>query len=183
MRNRIGFAAVLAGSCASLLAASPSVPERWWRHMRALASDDTEGREPGSAGYERAADYVEKQFRAVGLSPAGTHGFRQPVELVSRVLDEAGTGLSLVHGERVRRLDPATEAFVTPTSDQVESGEFPLVFVGYGLTIPQLGVRDLEGMDLKGKVAVLIRGAPKRVVGPLASQAQRIDERWRALRL
>ena len=163
-------------------ASFPAVPARWWGHMQALAADDTEGREPGTPGYERAASYVEQQFRAIGLTPAGTKGFRQQVSLVSRLLDEKETSLSLVRGDRVRRLDPATEAYVTPTTDQVASGEFPLVFVGHGLTLPQLGIRDLEGVNLKGKVAVLMAGAPKRALGPLGSQAQHFEERWRALR-
>src|SRR5262249_47207416 len=179
-RRLIVFIAILLMAAAG---ASPEkVPERWWGHMRALASDETEGREPGTAGYERAADYVEKQFQGLSLSPAGTRGFRQPVELVSRLLVEGETSLSLVSGSRARRLDPATEAFVTPTSDQVGSGEFQLVFVGHGLTIPEVGIRDLEGIDLKGKVAVIMWGAPKGVPGPLASQAQKFDVRWRALR-
>ena len=182
MGNRIQVAAVFAVLATAFAGAGQNVPKRWWGHMQALASDETEGREPGTPGYDRSAEYVEKQFRVLGLSPAGTTGFRQPVQLVSRLLDEARTSLSLARRDRVRRLDAATEAYVTPTSDLVASGEFQLVFVGHGLTIPQLGIRDLEGVDLKGKVAVFIHAAPRRALGPVASQAQRVDKRWPAMR-
>ena len=61
----------------------------------------------------------------------------------------------------------------------VETGA---VFVGYGVRIPEAGIDDLAGLDLKGKIAVILSGAPKEVPGPLAAHAQSAAERWSLLR-
>src|SRR5262245_63630305 len=68
----------------------------WWAHVQYLADDKLEGRNVGTPGFEKAVDYVESQFRAVGLKPAGTNGFRQPVQLDSRQLVPEMSKLSLV---------------------------------------------------------------------------------------
>src|SRR5262249_23220653 len=57
----------------------------------------------------------------------------------------------------------------------------PLVFAGYGLTVPEKGYDDLAGLDLKGKVAVVFAGAPEEIPGALASHYQSAGERWKAL--
>src|SRR5262245_2124824 len=54
---------------------------RWWSHVRALANDRMEGRDTGSRGYAEAEQYVIQQLKNVGLKPAGSDGFRQPVPL------------------------------------------------------------------------------------------------------
>jgi hypothetical protein len=58
----------------------------WWAHVQFLADDKLEGRNVGTPGYDAAVEYVESQFRAIGLKPAGTAGFRQPVVMESRQL-------------------------------------------------------------------------------------------------
>ena len=60
----------------------------WWSHVRVLADDKLEGRGTGTPGYETAAKYVEDQFKATGLKPAGINGYRQDVELVPLMLDK-----------------------------------------------------------------------------------------------
>src|SRR5690242_17985292 len=59
---------------------------RWWSHVEFLASDALQGRDTGSPGFEKAAAYVETQFKAIGLKPGGVDGYRQPVRLESRTL-------------------------------------------------------------------------------------------------
>src|SRR6478752_2345413 len=68
----------------------------WWAHVQFLADDKLEGRNIGTPGYEKAVDYVEGQFKAMGLKPAGTSGFRQPVKFDSRQLVANQTQLALV---------------------------------------------------------------------------------------
>src|SRR6187431_98917 len=68
----------------------------WWAHVQFLADDTLEGRSVGTPGYEKAVDYVESQFKAIGLKPAGTLGFRQPVKFDSRKLAADQTQLVLV---------------------------------------------------------------------------------------
>ena len=78
-------------------------PDRWWSHVEALANDGMEGRNTGSPGHKRAAEYVAAHFKKAGLEPAGTDGFFQPVKFKTRTIDEAESSLALVaqrHGRR-----------------------------------------------------------------------------------
>src|SRR6478672_10618459 len=70
--------------------------KRWWSHIEFLASDALEGRDVGSPGFEKAAAYVEQQFKEIGLKPGGASGYRQPVKLESRTLVPDQSKLSLV---------------------------------------------------------------------------------------
>ena len=56
------------------------------------------------------------------------------------------------------------------------------MFVGHGLTVPENNIDDLKGLDLKGKIAVVLRGAPREIPGPLAAHAQSSAEQWKHLR-
>src|SRR5262245_32816500 len=62
---------------------------RWWAHVQALANDGMEGRNTGSAGHRRAAEYVSDQFGKAGLEPAGSGGYIQPVAFKTRRIVEA----------------------------------------------------------------------------------------------
>src|SRR5437870_11946165 len=77
--------------------------KRWWAHVEALANDGMEGRNTGSAGHKRAADYVAAQFKKSGLEPAGAAGgYIQPVAFKTRRIIEAKSSLALVaHGKTV----------------------------------------------------------------------------------
>ncbi len=70
----------------------------WWGHVQAIASDEMKGRMTGSPDYLRAAEYVIGQFKAIGLSPAGTNGFFQPIDFVEQGVDQAATKASLIDG-------------------------------------------------------------------------------------
>ncbi len=85
------IAATLTGSIALRADA-----KRWWSHVEVLASDGMEGRNTGSPGHRRAADYVAAQFKQAGLSPAGTQGYIQPVAFKTRTIDESRSSLTLV---------------------------------------------------------------------------------------
>ena len=61
---------------------------RWWSHVRVLADDKLEGRDTGSAGHRKAAEYVAGEFQRLGLKPAGTEGYFQPVKFLSKTIDE-----------------------------------------------------------------------------------------------
>src|ERR1700723_2099662 len=67
----------------------------WWAHAQFLASDDLRGRDTGSDGHRRAAEYVAKQFADAGLQPGGTNGFLQPIDFETHRIDEANSSLSL----------------------------------------------------------------------------------------
>lgn len=156
--------------------------ERWWAHVAVLASDEMRGRETGTPEHRKAAEYVAGQCRAAGLEPAGTDGFFQPVKFRVRRYVEAESRLELVRG-RKRETVVLGEAAVFSLRIQASAPvEAPLVFVGYGLTVPETGHDDLAGVDLRGKVAVYFTGGPKDTPGPLLAHYQSARERWAALK-
>ncbi len=71
----------------------------WWKHVAYLASDDLEGRNVGSAGYEKAARYVAAQFESAGLKPAGSNGYFQPVSFLEASIDAPKSKLTLLRGD------------------------------------------------------------------------------------
>ena len=78
--------------------------KNWWAHVQFLADDKLEGRNVGSPGFEKAAQYVADQFRAAGLQPAGTAGFFQRVDLTETSLDATSSSLSIVDARRTSAL-------------------------------------------------------------------------------
>jgi hypothetical protein len=155
---------------------------RWWSHVAFLADDALEGRNTGSPGHRKAAEYVAREFAKLGLRPAGTDGFFQPVELKSRTIDEARFGLALVRDGGEEPLELGEDALISLRGDPAPYLEAPLVFAGYGVSIPEAGHDDYKGLDARGKVVVYLRGAPPGVPGPLAAHAQSEGERSEALR-
>jgi hypothetical protein len=154
----------------------------WWSHVLVLADDKMEGRKAGTAGYEKAADYVAKQFAAAGLKPGGTQGYSQPVRFNVRQIIEKESELSLIRDGRVQKLTLGNEALLNPRDASEGIVEASAVFAGHGLRIPEVGIDDLRGLDLKGKIVVYMSGAPKSVPGPIASHAQASAQRWTNLR-
>ena len=147
-------------------------------HTVFLAHDLLEGRDTGSRGYDIAAEYVAAQFMQHGVEPAGTDGYLQPVPLRRRSLESSRlvlhTGadtLELVNGEDVAIDASAWQA--------VEDLDLPLVFVGWGITAPGLGLDDYRGVDVAGKAVVLVEGAPVRLPGALRAHYTWIQQKER----
>jgi hypothetical protein len=187
MNRALSAALALSLSLSSTsLAAEPrsEVADRWWRHVEVLASDAMEGRDTGSKGYELAAGYVSKELAALGVRPVmGKTGFLQPMALQSRRLIAAKSSVSLVRGGKAVPLVQGED--VVLSSRQGDNGtrvDAPLVFVGYGLSIPEQGYDDLAGLDLKGKVVVVLQGGPGNIPGPLKSHFSSWTERLKAFK-
>ena len=169
---------------AALLLQQPSSEAaRWWRHIEFLASDALEGRNVGTPGFEKAAAYVEAQFKDIGLRPGGTSGYRQPVKLESRLLVTGDSQLTLIrHGQEQRLALPA-DASVSSRGELNGSIDAPMTFVGYGLSIPEAGWDDLAGVDLRGRIAVYVNApAPVDIPDSVRSHVTSIGERWAVLK-
>ena len=155
----------------------------WWAHVKFLADDSLEGRETGSEGLRKAESYVVDQFSKAGLQPAGIDGFYQPVKFVSREIVEKESGAALVRNGKVEPLTLGEDAyFGTRIDASAEETTAPLVFVGYGLKVPENNYDDLAGLDLQGKVVVYMSGSPADIPDALASHYQTIAERWKSLK-
>jgi hypothetical protein len=117
----------------------------WWDHVKVLANDKMEGRDTGSAGEKKAQEYAIEQFKAAGLAPAGTDGFYQPVKFVSRQIVEKDSSLALVRGGKTERVHLGDDAILSARVEPAPEVNAPLVFVGYGLKIPDTNIDDFAG--------------------------------------
>jgi hypothetical protein len=163
-------------------AATAPTGARWWGTVKELASDKYQGRATASPGYRQAADAVASEFKKLGLAPAGESGNMQPVPLIVRTIRERESSLSLVRGGLQEMLDLGTDAYFNLNIDSKPQVDAPAVFVGYGLTVPESGYDDFAGLDLKGRVAVFLRGGPSSIPGPLRAHYQTLRERQVFLR-
>jgi Zn-dependent M28 family amino/carboxypeptidase len=154
----------------------------WWDSVKVLAADDMEGRETGSKGLEAAEAYVVTQLQQAGLQPAGSDGYYQPVKLQSRQIIEKDSSLTLIRDGKSEQLTLGEDAFFGTRVDLAPEVQAPLVFVGYGLTVPEQNYDDLAGLDLRGKVAVIVTSSPSEIAGALAAHYQSSAERWKAFR-
>ena len=174
---------------AGLLAAAPSSPadwdaagKQWWSHVQYLADDQLEGRETGTPGFALAADYVERQFREAGLKPSGTRGFRQTVSFQALQIDQAHSQWEIEREGQHIPIQLGTDAIVGVHPGAGQPIDTQAVFVGYGFAAPERGFDELAGLDLKGKLAVILQGRPNSIPGPISTYYEAAEERWRALK-
>jgi Zn-dependent M28 family amino/carboxypeptidase len=136
------------------------------RHVAWLAHDDRQGRMPGEAGYDRAAEYVAEQLASMGVEPAGVDGWYQPVSLRSyKANGEAST--FIIHTAEGDEALVYREAFsVQPDPVRVSTQvRAEVVYVGFGVHAPDLGYSDYDGIDVSGKIVALYGGAPAALDG------------------
>jgi Zn-dependent M28 family amino/carboxypeptidase len=157
-----------------------SQAESWWSHIEYLADDRMRGRETGSPQHRVAAEYVARMFRKAGLRPAGEQGFFQPVSFTGRRIVEDRSSVSLLRNGVEEKLVLGEDLTINVRVDNAPSTEARLVFAGYGLSIPSQKHDDLAGLDLAGKMVVVMPGGPRGIRGPILSHAQ--SQRWAALR-
>jgi Zn-dependent M28 family amino/carboxypeptidase len=177
----LGFCVTLA-AFAQQAAKNDFDGKTWWDYVKVLADDNMEGRETGSAGLKRAEAYVVDQLKADGVEPAGSDGYYQPVKFEVRQIVEKDSSIALIRDGKSEPLALGEDAFFNTRANLAPGVEAPLVFIGYGLTIPEKNYDDLAGLDLKGKVAVIFGGSPAEMPGALASHYQSAGERWKSLR-
>ena len=130
-------------------------------YLKTLASDEFEGRGPGSIGERATVAYLEDQFKQLGLQPGNGDSWVQTVPMVETRADPKTTLALTVKGQ------PQTLAFgeqmvvgTRTTKPEVKLENAPLVFAGYGVNAPEAGWNDYEGLDVKGKVVVVLINDP-----------------------
>src|SRR5215472_14112077 len=157
--------------------------QSWWNYVKVLADDKMEGRNTGSEGLKRAEAFIVDELKADRLQPAGTNGYYQPVKLIARRTLENDSSLALFHDGKSEPLSFEADAYFSNRFSQAPKVDAQLVFVGWGLDIPEKGYSDLQGADLKGKVAVLLYGgSPSEIPGPLSAHYNALRQRWKALK-
>jgi hypothetical protein len=132
-------------------------------HDNFLADDLMEGRGTGARGHELAGRYVRAEFMRLGIEPGADGGYEQPIKFIESTSNREAGRLVVRAGDKEDALTPINDMFVAvaPGETKVEVTA-PAVFVGFGVAAPELGCDDFAGVDLKGKIAVVLSGAPRR---------------------
>ena len=166
----VGLFAQTASDHAAVDAATKAIrPEQIRAHMRFLSDSLLQGREPGTPGYDISARYVATELEGMGLQPAGSNGWFQPVPLEKAVTDAAASSLVLTINGKEQKLVDAKDYilstwFATPAGEGDSKAQTdvnaPVVFVGFGVTAPDQKYDDYAGVDVHGKIVVGIYGAP-----------------------
>ncbi|MEI6441284.1 MAG: M28 family metallopeptidase [Alphaproteobacteria bacterium] len=182
----------LAGVCAWSLLAQPVAateldPVRIAEHIKILSSDAFEGRGPATAGEKKAVAYIISQFKSVGLSPGGDvvkggRAWTQDVPLakfdtkgpVKTSVKVNGVIQPWAQGEQI-----AIRATQTGQS-HVSIADAPVVFIGYGVKAPERNWDDFKGVDLKGKIALVLINDPdfETGEGDFGGKAMTYYGRW-----
>ncbi len=131
------------------------------KHVAKLASDEFEGRKPGTVGETRTLEYLEAEFRKLGLEPGNGASFLQEVPMVE-ITAAPDASLRFTTGTDVAHLKFRDDMVIwTKRVKETESlTASPLVFVGYGVTAPEFGWDDYAGIDMRGKTAVILVNDP-----------------------
>jgi Zn-dependent M28 family amino/carboxypeptidase len=138
---------------------APLTPASLMAHTATLSSDQFEGRAPGTPGETLTISYISRAFASVGLQPgvAGSDGlassYLQDVPMVTAALINRPM-LSI--GNDIYQYETDFVAWTKSQQDIVELRNAELVFVGYGVVSPELGWNDYAGVDMRGKIAVIL---------------------------
>ena len=169
------FRFVVASGAALMLAGSATAQDRaqapdfsadaFRAHVAFLADDALEGREAGTRGYELAARYVASEFEGLGLQPGVNGGWYQPIHFIRYAL--SGTPTLTVAGHVFHQNEGVT--FRARPSGQATAIDAPMVFAGYGLDAPQAGYDDYAGLDVRGKIVVVLAGTPEGLPSDVAA--------------
>ena len=162
-------------------------PARMSEIVKTLASDEFQGRAPGSPGETKTIEYLTAQFKALGLEPAGEKGgYVQDVPLLKTQVQGPGTFSIDLKGAKTPLVFGKDVAGISLLPvDRIAIANAPLVFIGYGVSAPERGWDDFKGYDLKGKVAVVLVNDPdfeakpgEPVAGKFGGQAMTYYGRW-----
>ena len=148
-------------------AATDIDPARLSQDVKVLSSDEFEGRGPATAGETKTIDYVVAQMKAAGLQPGGDlkdgkREWTQAVPLARAEIKGTPTVSVAVKG-KTQSLTQGDQIAIRAAQDgstAVDISKAPLVFAGYGVSAPERGWDDFKGVDLKGKIAVVLINDP-----------------------
>ncbi|RDI97678.1 peptidase M20 [Dyella solisilvae] len=189
--KRLAFTLLSLSVSAALFAAEPTAPtidpHRLSDEVKTLSSDAFEGRGPATEGETKTVEYMIAQFKAAGLQPGGDlkggkREWTQAVPLLQS--DIAGSPqLSFNVNGKVENLTQGKEIAVRSALDgskAVAIKDAPLVFIGYGVKAPERNWDDFKGVDLHGKIAVVLINDPdfETGVGDFGGKAMTYYGRW-----
>ncbi|MEA1071888.1 M20/M25/M40 family metallo-hydrolase [Sphingomonas sp. LY160] len=150
----------------ALIAAAPPAKhpisaERLSADVKILASDEFQGRAPGTPGEAKTVEWLVARLKSLGLEPAAPGGtWTQAVPLIRTQLGAGTTAVVTPKGSRPLVMGRDIYASTIRAADRVAIASAPMVFVGYGVDAPERNWDDFKGVDLKGKIAVMLVNDP-----------------------
>jgi len=146
-------------------------PDSIRAHIQYLADDRLKGRLPGTPEYEIAMQYVIAHFKQMGIAPGGeNNSYLQKVPLRRAKIDPQNVHLTL--NESSQELIFGQDYVIMPHfEDGNVAVEAQLVFVGYGINAPEVGYDDYAGVDVKGKIVLMVNGNPDKFSSTVKAHA------------
>jgi hypothetical protein len=184
--NNASHKALLAaiGLLAAPVAAQSNLPQALEAHVRFLADDRLQGRGLGQPGHEIAALYIASQFASIGLQPAGTDSWFQRITFAERAFTSTTETISFTHAGQTQIWENGKNLVLAPGNTQgTDELTAPLVFAGFGLYDESLGLDDFAGLDVAGKIVIVLTGAHPRLPSETAAHLARVSKASRALEL
>jgi Zn-dependent M28 family amino/carboxypeptidase len=149
-------------------------PDGLLAHIKVLASDEFEGRAPGSKGEELSIKYISDQFKQIGLKPGNSDGsYFQEVPLAGI---KGTPSASLVVNGSTRQLNFPDDYVASSArlQDEIKVENSDIVFVGYGIVAPEYGWDDYKGVDVRGKTILMLINDPQI---PDSKDPSKLDEK------
>ncbi|MGA0605528.1 M28 family metallopeptidase [Phenylobacterium sp. VNQ135] len=187
--KKLLFCAVAATAFATAALAAPALDgARIKEDIRVLSADDFEGRAPASKGEEKTVAYLIQQFKAAGVQPAGDkqadggRAWTQDVPL-ARFATKGPVAVSVNLGGKTEAWTQGEQIAIRAAQtgvDRLTLKDVPVVFAGYGVTAPERNWDDFKGMDLKGKIALVLVNDPdfETGQGDFGGKAMTYYGRW-----
>lgn len=161
-QHRILLAAVAAFLTATPALAQHAEAARLNEHVRVLASDEFEGRGVATPGEQKTVDYIVGQFQALGLEPGGPDGQWVQTAQLGRTRQDGSATITVSSGGASRALTRGPDLLVSSDRPvgRITVTDAPIVFAGYGVDAPERDWNDFKGVDLKGKILLVIVNDP-----------------------
>ena len=135
-------------------------PAKYVADVKILSAPNMEGRGAGTKGIDRAAHFLAKRYKSLGLQPAGTHGYFQPFSVITGAKLSGTNVLTENIGGARKDLKINDDYVPFSFSSPGEAGGSGVVFAGYGISAPEFSYDDYAGLDVKDKVVVVLRYEP-----------------------
>ena len=135
--------------------------ERLAQNIKILASDEFEGRGPGTAGEEKTITFLKEKFEELGLKPGNGDSYYQGANLVEITASpETTMKIETADGVTELRYGPEFMGWTQRVKEAVSVTDSEMIFVGYGVVAPEYGWNDYEGVDAHGKTVVMLVNDP-----------------------
>jgi hypothetical protein len=138
---------------------APLNATRYLDDIKALTTPAMEGRGDGTEGLSRAEQLIERRYKALGLEPAGSHGYQQPFTVITGARLKGQNHLRVQTTERKFDLK-LNEEYVPFSFSSSGAAAGGMAFAGYGATAPEFGYDDYAGLDVKDRIVVVLRYEP-----------------------